>query len=152
MRTLISCALLLLTVTAMAQSTLPKGCRPLTVQSDSLTIKAENPKLIFIHNLAESELWITHPASNAGASAGWSSRLQTKNWSGLVINKGPFILDCIESRPGHEQQIPCKGAVAACEWTKSKIPNEFKGDFWAGEDMSLAALMAELGTRGIKPK
>lgn len=142
------CATLLAT-SLYAESTFPKGCHPVTVQGESVTLQAKI-KLVYIHNLSNSDLWVTHPVTDAGASAGWASRLQANNWSALAVNKTPFILNCIESRPGHEQQIPCEGAIAVCQWPKVKIPSSTEeGAFWAGEDKSLDALNAELGSRGI---
>lgn len=145
--------LLLLSTLAKAESTLPQGCQAIAVQGESVALKAKKAKLFFIHNITGYDLWITHPVTNPSASAGWSSRLQSENWSALVIDKGPFDITCIESRPGHEQQIPCEGAIAVCQWTGGKIPASKGGDFWASEDLSLSALISAIGGRGfVLPK
>ncbi len=142
---------LILSSTAIAaESTLPAGCQAVTVQGDAVTLQAKKNSLVFIHNLASNDLWITHPVKNPGASAGWTSRLQGGNWSALSLHKGPFILNCIESRPGHEQQIPCQDAIAVCKWKKVKFPSSAQGTFWAAEDMSLSALKAAVGARGYE--
>jgi hypothetical protein len=97
-------------------------------------------------------LWVTHPVTNPGASAGWTTRLQGGNWTALALKKGPFVLNCIESRPGHEQQVPCEGEIAVCKWNakKVKIPADSQGTtFWVAEDMSLDALIAAVGARGF---
>ncbi len=140
---------LLLPLSVFAESTLPAGCQPVAVQGESVTLKSKNSKLVFIHNLTTSDLWITHPVTNAGASAGWTSRLQGGNWSALALDKPPFILTCIESKPGHEQQVPCEGAIAVCQWSNVKTPANAQGTFWAAEDMSLPALKAAIGGRGF---
>jgi len=132
-----------------AESTLPNGCQAVAVQGEAVTLKSKKSKLVFIHNLTNNDLWITHLVENPGASAGWTSRLQAGNWSALAIDKPPFVLTCIESRPGHEQQIPCEGAIAVCEWKDVKIPTNEQGTFWAGEDKSLPALTAAIGARGF---
>jgi hypothetical protein len=134
---------------AFAESTLPAGCDAVVVQGESVTIKAKKSKLVFIHNLTNTDLWITHPVDNPSASAGWTTRLQSGNWSALAVDKPPFILNCIESRPGHEQQVPCEGAIAVCQWNKAKMPARNEGTFWVGEDMSLSALTAAIGGRGF---
>lgn len=136
---------------ATAESTLPPGCQALAVQGEAITLHAKKSSLIFIHNLAPTDLWITHPIKNPSASAGWTTQLQEGNWTALVLRKGAFTLNCIESRPGHEQQIPCEGAIAVCQWkTKGlKIPNK-EQSFWASENRSLDALIADLGTHGFK--
>ncbi|KTC91398.1 hypothetical protein OQJ18_12835 [Fluoribacter dumoffii] len=133
-----------------AESTLPAGCQAIAVQGESVTLKAKKSSLIFIHNLASTDLWITHPVTNPSASAGWTTRLQAGNWSALSLNKGPFALNCIESKPGHEQQVPCEGLIAVCKWKGVKIPAKDKSStFWAAEDMSLSALTAAVGARGF---
>lgn len=149
MRVLSSFGLLLISSLLFAESTLPDGCQAIAVQGESVTIKSKKSKLVFIHNLTSADLWITHPVTNPGASAGWTTRLQAGNWSALAVDKPPFELTCIESRPGHEQQVPCEGAIAVCQWKGVKIPSGSEGTFWAGEDMSLAALTAAIGGRGF---
>lgn len=149
MRVFNGICLFLLSFGVFAESIMPAGCRSLPVQGESVTMKNEKPKLFFIHNLTENDLWLTHPANKAGVNAGWSSRIQADKWSALVVAKGPFDIECIESRPGHEQQIPCQGAIAVCEWKKTKMPKDQKGDFWAAEDMSLEGLKTAVGDRGF---
>jgi hypothetical protein len=131
-----------------AESTLPKGCEAIPVQKASVALKAKHGQLVFIHNISEYDLWITHPVASQGASAGWTSRLQKDNWSALVIDKPSFVLSCIESKPGHEQQIPCAGAIALCQWKKVKITKKEPGSFWVSEDLSLKGLRAAIGSRG----
>lgn len=149
MRLLASFFFLLLSSNIFAESTLPVGCQAVTVQGESVTLKSKKNKLVFIHNLTSSDLWITHPVTEPSASAGWTSRLQPGNWSALAVEKPPFILNCIESRPGHEQQVPCEGAIAVCQWRGVKVPGIEQGTFWAGEDKSLSALTAAIGARGF---
>lgn len=132
-----------------SESTLPKGCQAVRVQGDIVTIEAKKKSLVFIHNLTSEDLWVTHPVTDPSASAGWTSRLQSEKWSALSLEKGPFILNCIESRPGHEQQVPCQNAIAVCQWKKAKFPKDAQGTFWAAEDMSLKALIAAVGARGF---
>ncbi|TAL61595.1 MAG: hypothetical protein EPN84_07745 [Legionella sp.] len=150
MRSLIPLVLALLSSISYAESTFPKGCQPMVVQGQAVTIQAKKNKLIFIHNLAGTDLWITHPVTDPSASAGWTTRLQAGNWSALAVDKGPFELSCIESRPGHEQQIPCEGSIAVCKWKGVKFPkNDEAGTYWAAEDKSLDALTAAVGSRGF---
>lgn len=150
MRVLVTlCMVLLSSYVLAAESILPKGCQAVAVQGDAVTIKAKKSSLVFIHNLTSADLWITHPVAEPSASAGWTSRVQGGKWSALSLDKGPFVLNCIESKPGHEQQVPCEGAIAVCKWKDAKIPANAQGTFWAAEDMSLAALKAAVGARGF---
>ncbi|MGQ3890741.1 hypothetical protein [Legionella sp. CNM-4043-24] len=139
----------LLVSAAQADDNFPASCQPIAVQSDSLILKTTKPLVVLIHNISSSDLWITHPVSDPGASAGWSSRLQAGNWSALSVDKASFELSCIESKPGHEQQVPCVGMIGVCEWPGVKIPAQLTGTFWAGEDMALPALTAHIGGRGF---
>lgn len=149
MRVLIIFMVVLFSKLGFSESKLPQGCYPMKVHGEMVTIEGKKNNLIMVHNLTETDLWVTHPVSNASASAGWSSRVQPNNWSALLVEKPPFVLSCIESRPGHEQQIPCEGSIAVCHWRAAAIPASEKGTFWVGEDLSLNALMTAIGTRGI---
>ncbi|KTD76524.1 hypothetical protein [Legionella waltersii] len=149
MRSLFSLCILLFSNALVAETIMPDGCQGLQVQGEAVTIVAKKSKLILIHNTSQHDIWITHPVSDPGASAGWTSKISTGNWSALVVDKPNFILNCIESTPGHEQQTPCEGAIVACKWKGVKIPTSNQGTFWAGEDMSLSGLKTALGGRGF---
>lgn len=126
------------------------SCKPIPVKGDTVIIKTKKPALLFIHNLSTIDLWITHPVSEPSASAGFSSRLQASNWSALALSQKTFELSCIESKPGHEQQIPCEGSISICQLRDSSITKNANGMFWAGENMKLGKLKEYLGTRGFK--
>ncbi|RUR13528.1 hypothetical protein [Legionella sp. km772] len=149
MRFLICLYLGLLPFISYAEATLPAGCEAVAVQGDSVTLKAKKPKVVFIHNLSKSDLWLTHPVTDPSASAGWTSRIQADHWSALAVDKPSFVVSCIESKPGHEQEIPCEGAIAVCQWKGAKFPENSQGTFWAGEDLPLAELTAAIGGRGF---
>ncbi|STX44993.1 Uncharacterised protein [Legionella donaldsonii] len=150
MRFVFSLVLVLLMNTANADENMPVSCKPITVDGESVMLSAEKPVLVMIHNQSKTDLWITHPVSDPSASAGWSSRLQAGNWSALALDKESFELTCIESKPGHEQQVPCTGVISACRWSSITMPAQTTGTFWAGEDMSISALTAHLGSRGFE--
>ena len=143
-----ACVLVFFTAMAQAQDGFPPTCQALSVQGETLTLEPKQPEVFLIQNLSSNDIWITHPVSEPSASAGWSSRLEAGNWSALTVDKKAFELSCIESRPGHEQQIACEGVLAVCGWASVKLPANANGTFWAGENMTLAALTAELGGRG----
>jgi hypothetical protein len=134
---------------ANAGEIFPTGCTPILVHEELVKLSTTNPSVVMIHNLSSKDLWITHPVSEPSASAGWSSRLQGGNWSALALSAKEFDLSCIESRPGHEQQVPCAGLLAACKWSKATMPEKKTGTFWAAEDMTLTALKAHLGSDGF---
>ncbi|STX30123.1 Enhanced entry protein EnhB [Legionella beliardensis] len=142
--------LLIINTLAYGQATFPTGCNPISVQGETVLLKTKQPVVFLIYNNAADDLWITHPVSEPSASAGWSSRLETHNWSAFALDQKSFELSCIESKPGHEQQIPCAGILSICKWPALKIPAGTTGTFWAAENMNLQALNAYLGGRGFK--
>lgn len=134
---------------AVAEEVFPPACRPLPIQDDFVKLSVEKPSLVMLHNLSSStDLWVTHPVSTVEPNVSLSGRLQAGNWSALALDKKSFELSCIESRPGHEQQVPCAGLLAVCIWS-STPPKAHSGTFWAGEDMSLSALTAHVGSQGF---
>lgn len=149
MKFIISTLLMLSFGLASAETTIPTSCKPVAVKGELVTVSAKKPLLVIIHNLSNSDLWITHPVSNPSASAGWNSRLQAGKWSALALDKPSFALSCIESRPGHEQQVPCTGMISVCQWRKITMPGQSSGTFWAGENMNLQALIEHLSGRGF---
>jgi hypothetical protein len=131
---------------ALAEEKFPARCQAVAVKDAALMLKtAKPPVLILLHNLANTELWITHPDANAASS----SKLQSGHWSALTLQDKSFELNCVESRPGHEQQVPCAGVLGACTWNGVKIPEGEAGTYWAAENMLLAALKAHIGGRGF---
>lgn len=149
MRTFTIILLLSMVFTVHADEVFPKECTPLVIDDELIAIPAGSARIIMIHNLSTVDLWITHPVSDPGATAGWSSRLQSGNWSALSMDQSAFKLSCIESRPGHEQQISCKNVVGVCEWSTSASPKKPSGISWAGENMALSPLVAYIGRHGF---
>ena len=150
MKLLLGLLILLAGTSVHAEVIFPASCKPILVKDESIVLNAKEPQVVLIHNLSASDLWITHPVSDPSASAGWSSRLESGNWSALTVDKEAFELSCIESKPGHEQQVPCAGVTAVCEWQGAKTPEQTTGTFWAGENLSLQTLTAHLNGRGFK--
>ncbi|AHE65687.1 hypothetical protein [Legionella oakridgensis] len=134
---------------ANAEEILPTGCKAIKVNDETVMLSAPKPTLVMIHNISNTDLWVTHPVSEPSASAGWSSRLQAGNWSALAVQNKSFELSCIESKPGHEQQVSCANVLAVCQWSDVSMPQS-QATYWAGEDMSLSALTAYLGRRGFE--
>ncbi|MBA2656807.1 MAG: hypothetical protein H0U70_07445 [Tatlockia sp.] len=150
MKFLLSILLLSITSAIFAENDkLPSSCKAVEMNEAAFILSTEKPTLVMISNLSKVDLWLTHPSSDSGASAGWSSRLEAGNWSALALEEKSFEINCIESKPGHEQQIPCAKAISACKWPMVKSDKE-KGSFWAGENMNLPALISHLEGRGFK--
>ena len=149
MRVILSLFLVLMALSVRADEIFPVGCTPLMVHDEVIKLSADKPVLVMIHNLSTIDIWLTQPETEDRPNAGWLSHLQPGHWSALALDKKSFELSCIESRPGHEQQVPCVGLIVACQWLKAKMPEKETGTFWAGEDLILSALKAHVGSRGF---
>ncbi|PJD93094.1 MAG: hypothetical protein CK426_00100 [Legionella sp.] len=147
MRFLFLISIFLYSMNGVAVS-LPQGCHAVAIKGDALIVEAVHAQLVYIYNHSDADLWLTHPDKEPGLSAGWTSRLQAGHWSALKVAKGPFALTCIESRPGHEQEVPCEGLIMACQWQTVKM-SPTKGTFWAAEDLLLDELNAAVVQRGF---
>ena len=141
-------AILLYTNCATAMEVYPKKCVPFVVHGALLNMLVKPPAIVMIHNLSKNDLWMTHQ-SHDGVSAGWSSKLNSGRWSALAMTKSEFNMSCIESTPGHEQNIECSDSIAACVLSPVKMPDNSRGVFWAGENRSLSTLIAYIERRGF---
>lgn len=128
----------------------PAACKAFAIKGEDLHIPSGDLRVLMLHNLSAFDVWVTHPASDADFDSGWSSRLQGNQWSALALDKKNLVLNCIESKPGHEQQVSCEQALAACEWPITSRPKHTHGVFWAGENMTLSALTAYIGRHGFE--
>lgn len=151
MKSLLAILIILSSWMTHAQEIFPTGCIPLAVQGELVKLSTDKPLIAMIHNLSNTDLWITHPVTDSGAQAGWSSRLESGKWSALALDSQTkkFTLSCIESKPGHEQQIPCSDVLAVCQWPDTKMPEKKSGTFWAGEDMDMLPLKAYIERLGF---
>ena len=129
----------------------PAKCVPFSIQGVLLDLKVKPPAVVMLHNLSKNDLWLTHNAVGE-ESSGWSNRLSANKWSALSMTKESLNISCIESRPGHEQNIACSDALAVCIWPAEKIPKQSLGVVWAGENRSLSTLIAYIARRGYVVK
>jgi len=150
MRVIISLLLIFVLGAAHAEEQFPDGCKPLPTLDSPLVLHSKKLTVFLLHNLSDMDVWITHPVNHPSASAGWSSRLQAGKWSALALQSQNFELTCIESKPGHEQQVACSDVLAVCHWGDMKMPDKTdNGTFWVGEDKSLMGLIGYMGRRGF---
>ncbi len=134
---------------AHAGLVMPKGCLPLSIKTESAWLKTKKPMLFLMMNNGDNDLWLVHPVDDPGASAGWTSKIEPRHWSAILINKD-FELNCIESLPGHEQHISCEQVLALCSYPSLKINPSLMGNAWMAENLPIRALITELGQRGLQ--
>lgn len=150
MRQMIFYVLMIASCGVFAEAPFPYECKVLPVTGVTVMLPGDGQSLMMIHNLSDVDLWITHPISDPSASAGWSSRLQSNRWSSFALGSHSFELSCIESKPGHEQQVACSGVLSLCQWSNVTTTDKQPPPFWAGENMLLPELLGHLAQRGYK--
>lgn len=89
-------------------------CQPVPIQTETIELQTQKPLLVLFHNTTDHNLYITH-ADNA-------SLLEANKFSLLLLTQNKLTLHCVESRPGHEQHIPCHSALVLCQ-TLAQIQN-----------------------------
>ncbi|MDX2345322.1 MAG: hypothetical protein QNK11_00410 [Legionella sp.] len=136
-------SILVITTAVHAEEVYPAACKPFVIHGESVKFPAGTPRVVMLHNLSQFDVWITH-------SIELNSRLQSNLWSALALDKHAFELSCIESKPGHEQQVSCEETLAVCEWPITTRPKHTKGIVWAGENMPLSTLTAYISRRGFE--
>ena len=131
-----------------AEEVFPAGCEPLVVRNNQIELPtAVKSSIIMLHNLSTTDLWVTYSAIEHSVATKASQHLTTGNWSAFALKKESFAFNCIESRPGHEQQIACVDVLAVCQWPHGKGPE--KTSFLIAENMSLSSLIAYIGRKGF---
>ncbi len=149
MRATLAIILSFIPLQLLADTVFPEGCSGVPLEEKAAVLKAKKPSLFMIYNQGDKDLWITHPVQNPGASAGWTTKLEPDHWSALTISKN-FALSCVESAPGHEQEIACFDAIEVCQYKKAGFPKDTQAGYWVGENLPLKKLIAHVEKRGFQ--
>lgn len=124
----------------------------------SLVLNESHTKqnLYLFHNISDKNLWLNHPISkDPGASAGWASELNTRNWSALAINvaafnMGNFEITCsIMDENGKINYLDCRDIIKTCKVKEPTFNSENSGSFWVAENKPLSNLLDSIKSRGI---
>lgn len=140
-----------LTGLARGELKLPNNCQPIAITSatvDFSSFVVQNPTLIIIHNLAKTNLWLTLHDEVANYD-NLSSMISADHWAAIIWSHKSSKFSCIETRPGHEQQISCEGMVFLCRWEITKSKKDIPANFWLAENMSLPILLEHLSSHGF---
>ena len=132
---------------AHARDIFPYGCKPVVLSGDSVEIPVGDLRLMLLHNLSHADIWVIGQSKNK--TQVMSTKISAGLWSALAVDKVSLGLNCIESRPGHEQHIACLDVLAVCEWPLSSRPEHAKDVFWGAENKTLGPLKAYLGRHGF---
>lgn len=139
---------------SLAATAYPRYCRPILPIKQELVVKPQDKQavVVLINNVHDKNLWLTHPVAEPSASAGWTTRIQPKNWSAIIVKGSAFNIACIEQSPGQEQRIACAHTLRACRMTKADLSSLDAGTYWLAEDKSRREILAAIEERGIKLK
>jgi hypothetical protein len=137
----------LININVYANDNLLASCQPIAIKDAPMLLKNIQPMLLLFHNISTNDVWLTHIDNQSKTTAGWSSRFSTNRWSALILDKNDIKLTCIESKPGHEQQVSCMGLITICAWPNVKIPATPIGTFWAVENMALSSMINHLSNQ-----
>jgi hypothetical protein len=92
----------------------PKGCQPMKFS------EVKKNTEVMVYNLSAGDIWITYVPLANNIEAEKSVLLQAHHWSTFISGKLKRTFLCTESRPGHEQQVPCTAVIAACDSSKGR--------------------------------
>ena len=133
------------------ETTMPSNCHILSQQTAEVKLTSKKSSMVVFYNHSALDLWLIHPVKEGTMGAGWTSRLQPGNFTALALQDKEFIIQCISSKPGHEQHVPCLGVTNICQWADVTYPkNSEQGTYWAAENKKLTPLMQDLQKRGFE--
>lgn len=108
-------------------------------------------KVYMLYNTGKQPLWLVHEKAHPSASAGWSSKLDPKHWSAILMSKKNFILQC--QLVGSNKPVHCRNHVQAYLADAVLIPKKAdKQSYWLVENMTIKQLIKRLSARGFHRK
>ncbi|WP_367608054.1 hypothetical protein [Legionella sp. W05-934-2] len=151
MKKIVQILLAMLTLTQVYAIELPKNCHLVGIKSENLKLKTEKDRVILIHNISDSDIYLSHVSSNdPGAQAGWTSRVDKNKWSALKLGKMEIRFQCVEVKPGHEQQISCQNILSVCRVAPIEQPKNGNGSYWVTENQTLSNMLEAVSSRGFQ--
>lgn len=134
----------------------PDSCIPVPYKIENnniiLTSQPDQPKtsqIYFFSNQSQKSIFIDHPSSNPGASAGWSSYLRAGHWSALALNKKSFAIQCAMIEPGKVVMLNCSKTIRICSPKNLTTKTRIKGNYWLAEDKEWDGFVKAMGKRGV---
>ncbi|MDP3560282.1 MAG: hypothetical protein Q8R79_08060 [Legionellaceae bacterium] len=129
-----------------AAQPLPNHCTPIVIEGEFLSFDTQKPGVFLLHNISNYQVWLTRVNTHEEQQ---SSELSPDKWTTIVIKDRKLEYQCIESSPGHEQEMPCQLMLMACQWSKGSIPSTVTHSMLALENETLAQTRSILGSRGF---
>lgn len=129
----------------------PTGCEPLTKPFQQVTLKSDEQRLYYFHNVSKQTIYLAYlSADSEVGDISWTKKITPKNWSALMLKGGTVTFNCVASNIGSEQLIDCRGAIHVCEMKNINVIKEAKGAYWAANNLSLSGVNGKVAYKGIK--
>lgn len=131
------------------------ACIPVSTKkigNDLVLLTNPPPKtswIYFFNNISQTSLFIDHPSSGKGVSAGWSSYLRAGHWSALALNKSNFTIHCSAIKPGNVIALDCSKVISVCIPKNLSFKTPLKGNYWLTEDKPWESFVKGLQNRGV---
>lgn len=142
----------LLSVLVMDIVAFPKGCNPLSGIKNTITFNAKGQALYFIHNKGMFPIYLAFTNTTGTAHAGWTTKLDSQQWSALTLEDRSLPFRCIEEKPGSEQRVSCERVVEACLYVKVIFNKKNKGSYWVADNDTLEMIDEKVRAQGIQFK
>ncbi len=128
----------------------PKGCEPLSTVKDSIHIKSKKLGVYYFHNMSKSNIYLAFVDDGSGRLSRLTSLISPNNYSAISLEDQSVSINCVESRPGSEQRMDCRGLIDVCQMAKIKGNSAKQKAVWLASDMSLTGVNAKLAYSGLK--
>lgn len=107
-------------------------CQTFTLHDINVSLSTDEPLLMVFHNISEHNIYLVNKKNST------SSLIAPGRWSQFSLVKQSVTFSCIESLPGHEQQVPCKNVLSVCQFLlKSK---HITTTAWLSENLTTSPL------------
>jgi hypothetical protein len=135
----------------------PAGCeaKGFAMQDKNLLLADGYPpfhqSLFLLLNLTAFDIVINHvDDSQAGASAGWFSKLKSNHWSAVAIDQADFSLNCLTLQPMSFAYVPCDKVLKICSFPDTEESGGTAGSYWVAENISsLSDILGAIKARGF---
>ncbi len=115
-------------------------------------LPSAHQQIFLIHNISQESIMLNHvnPNHDSSMDAGWTTQLDTGNWSAIVLQSTHFALSCQARLPNQIVPVDCKMVITVCQMNPATITKALAGDFWLSEDYSASDLRQHMAARGVK--
>lgn len=130
----------------------PKNCQPMSDIKDSIAFKAKGQALFYLHNKGDNPIYMVFRNATGTAHAGWTSKIDPKQWSALTIEDRTLPFHCVEQTPRSEQRISCKRVIEACLFKHVLFSKESIGSYWVADNEGLEMVDEKVRAKGVQFK